>query len=326
MGTIPQQLVEDYAEFGMPMRTKGLAVYKEVSTCSGATQRSPHGKNTGGTKSSARFQWAEALRSLLVPLLCLLTVIVVAPQLAAADAKTSYLVRLLESSSQFRVRAQAALSLGSICDSPEAEKALIGALSDSHPAVRAAAANSLGRIGTEKAVTPLRAVASDSEAPVRTAVQGALAALAKNEQRPAPSTRAAALYYVALGSTGSTVPEADKAHLSEARTFLRRKLAEVEGVEVAPENESPQQAKRTMERRKLTGYYLEGSVNNVQQRPGGGTRVAVSLVLSTYPDRNMRAILRGAATAAGSGSATFQQALEGAFAGAIRQLPQALGR
>ena len=253
------------------------------------------------------------------------------PQSAFADAKTSYLVRLLQSSSQFRVRAQAALSLGSICDSRPAEQALIGALSDAHPAVRAAAANSLGRIGTESAVESLQARAKDPEAPVRAAVQVALSAIRKTDRgagsadRPSVP-RSAARYYVALGNTASTIPEADAAHLSKARTYLRAKLAELEGVEVAPDDESLQRAKRVMQDRKLIGYFLESSVSDVQQKPGGGTRVAVSLVLSTYPDRNMRAILRGAATAAGSGSATFQQALEGAFAGALRQLPQALGR
>ena len=55
-------------------------------------------------------------------------------------------------------------------------------------------------------------------------------------------------------------------------------------------------------------------------------RVAVAVIIATYPGRDMRAILRGAATAIGSGSSTKRQALEGALSGAMRQLPAALER
>ena len=62
-----------------------------------------------------------------------------------ADARTDYLVRLLQNSSTFRVRAQAALSLGRIENDSKVVKALSRALDDDHPAVRTAAASSPGR-------------------------------------------------------------------------------------------------------------------------------------------------------------------------------------
>ena len=60
----------------------------------------------------------------------------------AADARSDYLIRLLRGSSQFRVRAQAAISLGNTDPSAEVLAALSLSLKDEHPAVRAAAATS----------------------------------------------------------------------------------------------------------------------------------------------------------------------------------------
>ena len=56
-----------------------------------------------------------------------------------------------------------------------------------------------------------------------------------------------------------------------------------------------------------------------------GTRVAVSVIVGTYPGRDMRAILNGAATVPGSGGPEADRAaVEGAIRGALRNLPQAL--
>lgn len=85
-----------------------------------------------------------------------------------------YLIKMLESSSQFRVRAQAAISLGLIETSPAARAALTAALRDEHPAVRAAAATSLGRIGGANHVSALRILADDQEGPVRNAARASI--------------------------------------------------------------------------------------------------------------------------------------------------------
>jgi len=73
-----------------------------------------------------------------------------------------------------------------------------------------------------------------------------------------------------------------------------------------------------------TGYYLDASVVSVGPQ-GGGTRAVVSVILNTYPGRDMRAILQGAATVPGaSGPSAERQAIEGALRGALRRLPQAM--
>lgn len=253
-----------------------------------------------------------------------------APTHAAADARTGYLVKLLKGSTQFRVRTQAAISLGSVSDSPQAEEALREALKDRHPAVRAAAAASLGRLGVEAAVAAIERLRKDPEAPVRAAADAALKAIQRSQSAPETPTQprtSEPAFYVAIGSTNAKVPQAGPSKADRMADILREQLRSLDGVELAPKRESERQARRVLKKRKLKGYVIDASITSVQPRAGGGTRVAVSVVVSTYPDHDMRAILSGAATAVGGGSdRAFEQALEGAITGALRQLPQALGR
>lgn len=100
----------------------------------------------------------------------------------AENAQIRYLVKLLGSSAQFRVRAQAAIALGLIEDSQAARSALQAALQDPHPAVRAAAATSLGRIGDPNHVYSLRMLAADPDEPVRNAARASIGRIESNTQ------------------------------------------------------------------------------------------------------------------------------------------------
>jgi HEAT repeat protein len=100
----------------------------------------------------------------------------------AENAQIRYLIKLLGSSAQFRVRAQAAIALGLIEDSHAARSALQAALQDPHPAVRAAAATSLGRIGDPNHVYSLRTLATDPDEPVRNAARASIGRIESNPQ------------------------------------------------------------------------------------------------------------------------------------------------
>lgn len=236
---------------------------------------------------------------------------------AWADAQTDYLVGLLERSSQFRVRTKAAISLAESISPAQASSALIAALRDAHPAVRIAAAGALAELGSKEALPDLRHLLRDREALVRKAVQQAMARLLGHED-------GAVRYYVAIGTPGSRVQGVDGPTLDAARQFLSTRIAALPTVEVAPPDEAVMEAQAILQRRHLKGYAIQTSITSVQARPGGGTRVAVSMIVATYPEHNMRAILQGAATAVGQGSDTFRQAVEGALSGALRKLPQAM--
>ena len=250
---------------------------------------------------------------------------------ARADARSDYLVQLLNGSSQFRVRAQAAISLGAVQADAKVVEALGRALRDEHPAVRAAAANSLGRIEDPASLSALKAATNDPEAPVRTAVAAAVARVEAAKRAsggmattpPVPS--GPARYYVAIGAPASRATGVSDSDLKTAHQVLRTRVQEIEGVVLAPPNESNSSAEQVLKSRKLKGFYLESSVTSIENKPDGGVRAVVSLVVATYPGRDIRAMMQGAATALGGGDIK-SQAVEAAFKSALRQLPQAMVR
>jgi hypothetical protein len=254
--------------------------------------------------------------------------VVGSPIAQAQDQRVDYLVRLLQTSDQFRVRAQAAISLGRVEASTPVVTALTTALRDEHPAVRTAAASSLERLADPTALDALQPLKRDRDPAVRRAATAAVRTLERiartaPREDPTPST-GTALYYVGIGNPGAQGDAANAATLRRAKEILARLARELEGVEVAPDGESNAAAQRVIQRRNLTGYYLDSSVVSLGEA-GGGTRAVVSVILNTYPGRDMRAILQGSATVPGAtGPAAQEQALEGALRGALRRLPQAM--
>ncbi|HKU42119.1 MAG TPA: HEAT repeat domain-containing protein [Polyangiales bacterium] len=255
----------------------------------------------------------------------------------AEDPRNTYLIKLLQGSSQFRVRAQAAISLGTVESSVTTVGALTQALSDAHPAVRAAAATSLGRIGSSNSIAALRRLERDPEEPVRSAATSAIAKLETSQRTMVASARSNTgpdsiqpsgpqLYYVSVAAPGTRVASVDRAALSEARNFIKQRVLQIQGVVIAPDGEDNQTADKVLKKKNLKGFYLDSSIVSVEKKSDGGTRVAVSVIVATYPGRDMRAIMQGAATVTGSGSDAYLQALQGALSGALRQLPQALAR
>jgi hypothetical protein len=95
---------------------------------------------------------------------------------------------------------------------------------------------------------------------------------------------------------------------------------------LAPENEAPKAAERVLRSEKLVGYFVDSSVTKIETRPDGSVRAQVSVIIGTYPGRDIRAMLSGAATVSGGGTgeAAKLQAVEAAFTGALRRLPQAM--
>jgi hypothetical protein len=176
----------------------------------------------------------------------------------------------------------------------------------------------------------LRAAASDPEPPVRVAVNDSIAKLEGAARRSgaaveAPRPTGPPRFYVAVARPATKLPDVSPADLERAHQALRERLGQMDGVVLAPVGETPAAARDVMRARKLKGYYIDSSVTSIEPKPGGGTRVAVSVILATYPDRAMRAIMQGAATALG-GNDTRGQAVASALKSAVSQVPQAMGR
>jgi hypothetical protein len=241
---------------------------------------------------------------------------------AQADARQDYLVRLLRNSEAFRVRAQAALSLSQLESTRTSVAALERAARDRHPAVRVSAISSLRQLGAKESLPVVeRATRDKNKAVRRAAVEAAAALSAIGERERGPGEPH---YLVAVGMPGAKAERVSRQMLFDARIYLSEQLLALRGVELAPDDLTPADAKREIALRKLHGYYLESSIVTLEPK-GSGVRAVVSIIVLSYPDRDMRGMLRGAATASGRYSAeTAEQAVQGAFVGALRRLPTVL--
>ena len=241
---------------------------------------------------------------------------------AQADARQDYLLRLLRNSNAFRVRAQAALSLGQLEPNKKSVMSLERAVRDKHPAVRVSAIVSLRRLGAKGSLPIVEKAARDKNKAVRrAAVEAAahLSAIGERERGPGEPR-----YLVAVGMPGAKAERVSRQMLFDARIYLTEQLLALHGVELAPDDLTPADAKREIGQRRLHGYYLESSIVTLEPK-GPGVRAVVSIIVLSYPGRDMRGMLRGAATASGRYSAeTAEQAVQGAFVGALRRLPTVL--
>lgn len=233
---------------------------------------------------------------------------------------------MLQTSDTFRVRVQAAISLGRLEASPEIIEGLTAGLQDSHPGVRTACATSLERLGDPSGLSALQAVRRDRDRGARRAIRSAIRVL-ERAARSAPETPSTpsgdARFYVGVGTPGNQA-SVDRGTLQAATEFLRTEIRQLDGVELAPARESRAAAQRILRRRRLTGFYVDSSIVRIEEA-NGGTRAVVSVIVNTYPGRDMRAILNGAATVRGaSGSDATRTAVQAALRSAMRRLVQAM--
>jgi hypothetical protein len=252
---------------------------------------------------------------------------------ARADARTDFLVKMLATSSQFRVRAQAALALAANPADDKVAAALVKALrEDEHPAVRAASASALEGAGTHVSAA-LRDALRDEDKTVRAAAKRALEEIGKGSPKSAPvvtplpgDVSRGAVFYVGVGVPASKAATLSPTLLRTLREYLAREIVQISGVRLAPESETTAAAEKQLKSQKMTGYFLDSSITSIETKPDGSVRAQVSVIVGTYPGRDMRAMLSGAATVSGgsAGDSTRIEAVQAAYSGALRRLPQAM--
>ncbi len=242
---------------------------------------------------------------------------------AGADGRTEFLTRMLRESEEYRVRVTAANTLGQIGD-PAAVPGLLAALGDDNGAVRAAAASALGRIGEPSALPALAALRRDPQAPVRREAERSIRRLEQVARHrppppppPVPPPAPTGSFQLGVGgvSNPSGVRGAEMTRL--LREYLEQGLSQQPGVVVVGPNGRPP-------------FVVDAAITKVL-RTGGDVRAEVNVFLLTNPGRDLRSILRGAATVSGGSMASPEaeadmqnQALQGAVTGALRRLGQAM--
>jgi hypothetical protein len=131
-------------------------------------------------------------------------------------------------------------------------------------------------------------------------------------------------YYVGIGTPGDNSSSLSATQLAELQAFLASQVGGVEGVVLAPNGEASAATTRALRSNQLIGYFIDASVVSVEQTPTG-TSARVSIILATYPGRDMRAMLSGSARVPNStGPDAVRRAVQGAVQGSLRRLPQAM--
>jgi hypothetical protein len=272
---------------------------------------------------------------------------------SATDAQTDHgmVVRVLRESRDFRARVRAALALGGSNDRT-ATPHLVQALSDENPAVRAAAATSLGRLADPASLPALRTARGDSARIVRDEADRAIRRIesagppaqppAAPSPMPLPRSATGVLpnivvvppardihwpqvrHVVVLGSLENRSAFAEPSLAQVLEREVMRHLIVLRGVAVLRDGQISPSAAQEIQRRRLPKLRLEGSLNRVdrQAQPQQvSVRCEVSLMLLD-DGRNLRGVLNGAATGQAERRGAREQQerdlAEQALAGAIR--------
>ena len=223
----------------------------------------------------------------------LVAALLLAPQVAFADAdRVKFLADKLKSEDA-RVRTSAALALGA-SNEDGAVDPLCGALADSATVVRQASAVAMKRLGKSSALSCLKdRQARESDDGVKIAISRAIDSISasgggdsggggNDKVKDNPSAK----YYIALStianSTGRSQPEVE----SVVVKAIRSKLEAAGTIQLAPQKETADTARETMKKRKMNGFYLAIAVDKFDYS-GGNLRVKVKIGVFTYPGKSL---------------------------------------
>ena len=247
------------------------------------------------------------------------------------------LLRDLSQGPDFRLRVEAALSLGRT-KSAEALLPLSAALDDPHPAVRAAAAAALAALGRREAVDSLRSHLVRETAPsVQSQLRAAIDRLTVGDEERAAATAAArpkaARVLVKVGQLRNLTPSRGPQVFEAFRGATRAKAAEIPGVElIGDDSEGTAESAA----RKLPVLVLDGVLNRLAQAASGDRLSVSAQVEYTFrkvPEHALRGTISGAARAEGGDTSSRSrqrvadlenQALRGAVESAMRGAPEVM--
>lgn len=225
--------------------------------------------------------------ALLVGCTCLL-VAWFAPAGARADATAvATLIQQLKNGGDEKVRAQAALALGATGDA-DAVQPLCDALRDRSPTVRTGVAAALGKLRNPNAVPCLQAAKAKETTPaVKGQIDRSLTLLATAPAAadapppPGPDTKAYAVLEI-KNKTSRSETELEPL----MRDALQRSLLEKKGFAVASRGETPAQAAKIIQAKRLKGFLLIVTVEPPVYA-GGKVTQALRVSVWSYPDKRL---------------------------------------
>jgi hypothetical protein len=207
---------------------------------------------------------------------------------AWATESVDTLAARLTDHTDFRVRTQAALALGS-SGQVGAVDPLCKGLSDPNASVRSACAAALGKLRLGGQACLRARLGVETQDGVRKACSRSLGAL--EEERVKSKLTEATRYYVAIGKTSDSTGRAGNEVDQVVRAAMAEALWSREGYVVAPEAEtSAQSRKRLAKFTRIKGVFLAPSVKPIEYS-GGSLSVRLELAIFTYPTKVLRGTL-----------------------------------
>ena len=233
------------------------------------------------------------------------------------------LVTQLANDDSDRVRLSAALNLAKLGDgSTKVVLALAKALlNDGDKDVRAACAVGLGKLVTSRTSSTLKGLAvknlqnaasNDSSEFVKQQAQKALIQITgqsgSSGTGPGPSTSGGGGIYVNIGPMSSkTGQNDDKLKALMVKVAQQTMARSAPGMTTSWPGGPP--SKGALASKKVAGFYVDGTLNQLQVKTsGGGATISckVSMLLADFPDKNMFGFLNGGASVTAGTSAADQ--------------------
>lgn len=205
-----------------------------------------------------------------------------------ADARTEYLINMLENGGNYRVRVQAATTLGKIrCQ--EAVPALLDALDDENELVVISAATALGQIGDTSAIKWLeqaqpKAPTKAAAAQIATTLRVLRALTPEGDRTEVEAARAQFLIRVDVMGNSSGVQRKDITDVM--RDVVVKALRKQPGVVLQQSKLKNNQVKAKLKKEKLKGYILSGSILRMEHVDDRMV-VKISLNVFSNPDYNL---------------------------------------
>jgi HEAT repeats len=205
-----------------------------------------------------------------------------------ADFRTEYLVTMLEKGGNYRVRVQAATTLGRL-RATDAVHALTSALEDESDLVVISAATALGQIGdvsvipaVEKALSITTSSAAKSQIEVTLRVLRALSP----EGDTTAAENATPRYLIRVDVMGNSSGTGDKDIVDFFRDIVVKRLKTEPGVVLQKPGMTNKNIKTHLKKEKLDGYIISGSLIRLEHVDG---QVVVKLSLNVFsnPDYNL---------------------------------------
>jgi HEAT repeats len=203
----------------------------------------------------------------------------------AAGSRVDDLARALLGDPSFKVRTQAALLLGKLAE-PAGVEPLIKALSDDNKTVRAMAAQSLGKLGGDKAAAALKGLLThESDSFVRGQAEKALASI--QPTKPPETDNRERKVYLKFGPFTGGSKAADASLLALLRTTLKQSLVDKLPHLAVAENPADE---KTMGKSGRPAFIVDGNVLKLDETVSGSaleTSCEVKLMVARWPARTI---------------------------------------